>query len=202
MLLAVVGSALREWLADQGELPDESLVALVPVSTRGDGDLGLGNQVTNMSVLWATDEPDPVERLLAIHRNAQHAKARVEESSFNPIEAVGDVLTPAAAGLMLRAWSAAADWVPPLGNTVVSTVRGTPVPLYTAGARIECMYPMSILFPGQGLNVTAVSYMDRVDIGFTIDPDLVPDAWQLAERIPHALAELAGETPEEAREAS
>jgi len=190
VILAVVGSALRQWLLDHDALPDESLVALVPVSTRADGDLALGNQVTNVSVLWATDEPDPVERLMKVHRNALNAKRRVARSTFNPLQAVGDTFTPAAAGLMLRAWLAVADVAPLLGNAILSTVRGTPVPLYTAGARIECMYPMSILLPGQGVNVTALSYMDRVDIGFTVDPDLIPDAWSMAAAVPRALDQL------------
>lgn len=190
VILAVVGSALRQWLLDRDALPARSLVALVPVSTRADGDLALGNQVTNVSILWATDEPDPVERLEQVHRNALNAKRRVARSTFNPLQAVGDTFTPAAAGLMLRAWLSVADVAPVLGNAVVSTVRGTPVPLYTAGARIECMYPMSILLPGQGVNVTALSYMDRIDIGFTVDPDQVPDAWSMAEAAPSALDEL------------
>ena len=49
---------------------------------------------------------------------------------------------------------------------------------------------MSLLAPGQGLNVTAVSYRGNVDFGFTVDPDLVPDPWALAEAIPQALGEL------------
>jgi hypothetical protein len=76
------------------------------------------------------------------------------------------------------------------GNVVVSNVRGTSVPLYIGGARIEAMYPLSILAPTQGLNITAVSYCGKIDVGFTVDPDLVPDAWQLAEGIPLALEEL------------
>jgi hypothetical protein len=69
-------------------------------------------------------------------------------------------------------------------------VRGTPVPLYIGGARIESMYPLSILAPTQGLNITAVSYCGRIDVGFTVDPDLVPDPWLLADGIPLALEEL------------
>ena len=49
---------------------------------------------------------------------------------------------------------------------------------------------MSILAPGQGLNVTVVTYMGRVDFGFTVDPELVPDAWKLSEEVPRALTEL------------
>ena len=44
--------------------------------------------------------------------------------------------------------------------------------------------------PGMGLNVTVVSYLDRVDFGFTVDPELVPDPWYLAEGVPIALEEL------------
>jgi diacylglycerol O-acyltransferase len=69
-------------------------------------------------------------------------------------------------------------------------VRGTPVPLYVAGARIETMYPLSILMPSQGLNITVVSYMGKIDVGFIADPGLVEDVWALAEEIPGALAEL------------
>jgi hypothetical protein len=76
------------------------------------------------------------------------------------------------------------------GNVLVSNVRGTPVPLYVAGARIETMYPLSILMPSQGLNVTVVSYMGKVDVGWIADPDLVDDIWGLAEEVPRALAEL------------
>jgi len=73
---------------------------------------------------------------------------------------------------------------------MVSNVPGPPFPLYTAGARIECMYPMSILAPSNGLNVTVISYRGRIDFGFTVDPELIPDPWLLAEGIPLALAEL------------
>ena len=41
-----------------------------------------------------------------------------------------------------------------------------------------------------GLNVTVISYMDRVDFGFVVDPGLVPGPWAVSERIPKALAEL------------
>jgi hypothetical protein len=72
----------------------------------------------------------------------------------------------------------------------VSNVRGTPVPLYVAGAKIECMYPLSLLVSGQGLNITVVSYMDRVDVGFTVDPDQVQDPWALADGIAKGRDEL------------
>jgi diacylglycerol O-acyltransferase / wax synthase len=41
-----------------------------------------------------------------------------------------------------------------------------------------------------GLNVTVFSYMDRLDFGLQVDPDLVPDVWVIAEQISASLAAL------------
>ena len=40
---------------------------------------------------------------------------------------------------------------------------------------------MSIVIDGQGLNITVASYLDRLDFGFIVDRDLVPDVWELAD---------------------
>ncbi len=54
----------------------------------------------------------------------------------------------------------------------------------------EATYPISIIMPGMGLNITVLSYVDRVDFGFTVDPELIPDPWYLADGVPLALEEL------------
>ena len=110
----------------------------------------------------------------------------------------GECLPPGVVNLGMRTLGGAAAMAVPC-NAVVSNVRGTPVPLYTAGARIECMYPLSVLAAGQGLNITAVSYMGRIDVGFTVDPDLVADPWQLAEGVTAGLEELRSVMAREAR---
>ena len=55
--------------------------------------------------------------------------------------------------------------------------------------RVDCKNPAGADL-SQGLNVTVVSYMGRVDVGFVADPDRVDDVWALAEQVPAALAEL------------
>ena len=84
----------------------------------------------------------------------------------------------------------APDATPLPANCVVSNVPSSPEPLYIAGARIEAMVPISMLSATQGLNITVVSYVDRMDFGFTVDPELVPDPWFLSDGIPIALEEL------------
>jgi len=190
VVLALTGSALREHLAARNELPDESLVSIVAVSKRAEGDGGIGNQVTMVPCVWATDEPDPVTRLKKIHRNANLAKELSAHYDADMTTGMGEALPPGLTSFFMRSLGPAVSTALAPGNVVVSNVRGTPVPLYVAGARIDTMYPLSILAPSQGLNITAVSYMGKVDVGFIVDPDLVDDVAELAAGVPKALAEL------------
>jgi WS/DGAT/MGAT family acyltransferase len=192
VVLELCASAVRRYLEAQGELPAEPLVVSVPVSTRSAGDKELGNQVASMMIGWATDIADPIERLRKIGENTAHAKEMTEALRAREIQAMGDTIAPAVLNLAYRMISASAATMPLPANTVVSNVPGAPIPLYLAGGRIEAAYPISIIMPGMGLNITVLSYVDRVDFGFTVDPDLVPDPWYLSDGIPIALEELKG----------
>ncbi|MBW2243515.1 MAG: wax ester/triacylglycerol synthase family O-acyltransferase [Deltaproteobacteria bacterium] len=190
VMLALTGAALRTYLETRDELPDQSLVAVVAVSKRSAGDDEIGNQVTMVPCVWATDEPDPVERLLQIHRNAKISKDLSANYDADMTVGLGESMPPGLASLLMR--TAGADTMTTFapGNVVVSNVRGTPVPLYVAGARIETMYPLSLLAPSQRLNITVVSYMGKVDVGFVVDADAMDDVWCLAEEVPKALRVL------------
>jgi diacylglycerol O-acyltransferase len=188
VVLALAASAVRHYLAARDELPKEPLVAAVPISTRDAGDASLGNQVTGTSVSCATDLADPAERLLEIHRSAATAKEMERAMREHELQPLGETAPPRLIHLAIRALTSAGVSVPV--NVAVSNVVGPPTPLYTAGARIEHLFPMSVLLPGTGLNVTTFTYDGLVDFGFTVDPELVPDAWSLAAGIPAALREL------------
>ena len=190
VILELVASALRKYLDRYDTIPDKPIAALVPVSLRAQGDTTVDNQVSAIAVSLATDIEDPVERLRHIHLCADRAKDGVGTGNPDMITAIAESLAPTAIGLVIRAAENSVEGIPLPANLAVSNVRGTPVPLYSAGARIESMFPISVLATGQGLNITAVSYMDRIDLGLTFDPDLVKDAWGLAESIPAALEEL------------
>ena len=190
VVLEVIGAALRRWLRAKGELPERPIVAMCPVSLRAHGDQTLSNQITMMPVALATDLDDPADRLRRIAKNSTRSKESVKEGSFDVLAAVSESLAPGLVGLLMRAMAIAPDSVPLPGNLVVSNVRGVPIPLYTAGARLESMYPMSVLQAGQGLNATVVSYMSKMEFGFTVDPDLVPDVDELVDQIHRSFEEL------------
>jgi diacylglycerol O-acyltransferase len=108
------------------------------------------------------------------------------------IQSVGEVASPLIISTAIRALyrSQLVSRAPMRVNTVVSNVPGPNFPLYLCGARVTGIFPCSVILEGMGVNVTVFSYLDRVDFGFLVDPDLVPDPWELARRVPEALAEL------------
>ena len=84
-----------------------------------------------------------------------------------------------------------AAFVSPIFNLIISNVPGPPLPLYIGGARLEASYPIGPLLDGGGLNITAMSYLDRIDFGYVVCPEIVENPWQLADATSAAFAELA-----------
>lgn len=191
VVLAITGGAVRYYLDERGELPEQSLVAAVPVSTRDRDDKTLGNQITEVNVYWGTDVEDPVERTYAIHEAANAAKQSVRKGrNIDPVTLFAETLMPGAVTLFMRGAAAAADSMPLPANAVVSNVPMTPVPLYIAGARVADVVPISLLAPTQGLNITVIGYDGGLHFGITADPGLVPDPGAIAGAIPKALLDL------------
>ena len=78
----------------------------------------------------------------------------------------------------------------PMFNTVVSNVPGPKNKLYFNGAEMEAVYPVSLIFDGQALNITVISYADRIDWSFTACRSSVPHVQRLAVYTGEALDEL------------
>ncbi len=66
VVMALVSGVLRQFLLDRGELPESSLVAMVPVSVHDKSDRPGRNQVSGMFSSLQTHIADPVERIKAI----------------------------------------------------------------------------------------------------------------------------------------
>ncbi len=192
VVLAICAGAMRSYLIGHDELPETSLVAGVPVSTRAEGDTGLDNQIANMSVALATDIEDPGDRLRRIHEFSDSAKEMTAAVRAKKIQSIGETAPPLMLNLAVRAIhsTGAINAMPTVMNTVISNVPGPPIPIYFSGARLTGMYPGSVILEAMGLNITVLSYVDRIDIGLAADPELVPDLWDMADAMAPALAEL------------
>ncbi len=195
VILAVCAGVLRGYLEDRDELPERPLVASVPVSTRTDESRDqVGTQVANMFVSLATDVSEPRERLEAIAAGTSRAKEMRQALGADKIINLSDATPPAVFNLAARMWTAARleAHTPPVFNLVVSNVPGPAHELYLGGAHVEALYPMGPLILGSGLEITVFSVADALHFGFVVDRGLVPDPWNLADRVAPALAALTG----------
>jgi diacylglycerol O-acyltransferase len=199
VVLATVAGALRAWMLASGLLPDRSLIAGVPVSSdRPDEVRRLGgNKVSNLFTSLATDIADPVRRLAAIHDVTAEAKVVYNLLGAEMMSSWVQYTPPRPYAWLVRQYSRlglAERHRPPI-NLVVSTVPGPREPLFVAGARLEHLYSVGPVLEGIGLNVTAWSYLDRLDVGVIACREVVPEPEALAAQLAPALAELVAAIP-------
>ncbi len=192
VVIALCAGGLVAALRDLDALPAEPLVTAAPLSTRQPGDTEQTNLVATTLISMATDVEDPVERVRAIHRSSQSAKAMQHAVRATAIRSMGEVAPPILFNLASRAvWaSQLSSRAPVVADTIVANVPGPPVPLYMSGAKVAGTYSASILSAYSGTNFTVLSYEDRIDFGLTVDPDLVADPWRITGAIPETLAEI------------
>ncbi len=186
VIVAMCAGALRSWLIDRGELPDDPLVAMIPVSVRTEQERGTyGNRVSTMAIAIPTNLDDPLARVAAAHEAMRSAKDRHRAVPASLLQDATQFIPPAIIARASRVTMrmAARNVVTPLFNVVISNVPGSPAPLYSAGARLLANYPVSAIAHGVGLNITVLSYEDRVDFAIVTDRDQVPDPWPLIEAL-------------------
>jgi diacylglycerol O-acyltransferase len=197
VVMAVCAGGLRTWLELHDALPEDPLVALVPVSIRtGEEAERWTNRVSMLSTNLPTDEADPLLRLSRVHDAMSSSKDMFQALPAERLQDFAEFPPPAVFARVMRlsARLGLGSRLMP-GNLVISNVPGPRQPLYAAGARLEHYYPVSVIMEGQGLNITVQSYLDRLDFGLVSCPELVPDVDELLRAILgeiDTLAELAG----------
>ena len=78
----------------------------------------------------------------------------------------------------------------PMFNVVISNVPGFKNPLYLNGAELDALYPVSLIFDGQALNITVFTYVDKLAFSFTADRASLPHVQRLSVYTGEALDEM------------
>jgi diacylglycerol O-acyltransferase len=189
---AICGGALRAYLQKKDDLPDSTLIACIPVSVRGgDDDLG-ANRTSAMFTSLGTDIQDPIERLKVVHQANKVAKGDQSAMGDDLMGRLTDIAPPNTTVALARFYGSLrlADRHPVIQNLVLSNVAGPPIQIYLAGAKVEGLYPLGPVLEGAGLNITIVSYRDRVGFGLIACSDNLPDIEGLAAEFPLAVTEM------------
>ncbi len=188
VVLAMCGGALRSYLQHHDGLPDEPLIGFVPVSIRPNDDSDRGNALSFVLCNLATHLPDPLERLDLIRRSMNAAKARMSGMSTAELADYAIALTsPLVAGNVL---GISGRFRRPIVNVVISNVPGPSEELYWNGARMEGLYPASLLQDGYALNITQTSYCDHMAFGITADRTALPSVQRLIDHLADELDAL------------
>ncbi len=193
VVLWLCSTALRSYLKDSRELPEQSLIAAVPISLRQEGDTTANNQVAGTLIDLATQIADPAERLKAIRRGTGAMKRQM--GTFRGViptdfPSLGSPwLLSGLASLYGR--SRIADWLR-ITNVTISNVPGSRVPVYLVGARMTDYYPLSIVVHGVALNITVQSHVDQLCFGLIACRRAVPDVHELGLHVQRAMQTLRG----------
>jgi WS/DGAT/MGAT family acyltransferase len=193
VVLAMCSGAVRDYLIEQGALPDAPMTAMVPISLRRKTERGepSGNNIGAMLCNLATDRSDPAHRLAVIHKSMRDGKRLFTELS--PLQAL--VLSAInVAPLGLSPIPGIVNNTRPPFNLVISNVPGPRKQMYWNGAQLDGIYPASVLLDGQALNITLTSNGENLDFGITGCRRSVPHLQRILTHLDTALAELEAAT--------
>ncbi len=190
---AVIAGGLRHYLTRQGALPQQSLVAGMPINLRNSGgDASGSNQIATMAVGLATSIADPIERVKTIHRYALAGKREIKALGTGTIMDISDSVPPSilAEGIRTLALASRLAPVPVPFHTMVSNVPGP------AGRQSLFTLPLvscSGLGPvrdNMGLFHIISGTLHKVSLSFSACSRLMPDAAFYRQCIEDSFVEL------------
>ena len=168
---AVCGGAVRAYLRERDELPDESLTATTPVALERLDDDPYGNSMTTWFWCLATDEDDPLDRFRVVRESLATARDLQQRDP----RLLADLQEHS--GLYETIWwflvRAEKRRDRPMLNLIMSNVRG-PERLAWRGHPVVALQSIGPLTGRMGLNLTAWSYSGDFTIGLHACRDQIP----------------------------
>ena len=188
VVVALCAGVLRRFLLERGELPDNPLVATVPVSVHDKSDRPGRNHTTWMFCRVESQISDPAERIRTTASGNTAAKDHTAAMGPTLLHDWTQFGGPTMFGTAMRILPR----IPhsPVFNLILSNVPGPRDQLYFLGCQVDAMYPLGPILGGAGLNITVMSLNGELGVGIIACPDLVPELWNIADAFPDALKEL------------
>ncbi len=194
VVIAGIGGAMRRYLLEKDELPEQSLVTAMAISLHTGSERRHGvNQISVVRVSLGTNIADPLARLKAVHESTAHSKATsatVGEQVLEYAEFVPGALVVTALRVGMAAHLGRLAEQSGISNTLVSTMRGPDFPMYLGGARMLAGYAFSPFTQGGGLMHNVISYCGRVVVSINGCPVVIPDIEHYGDCMDASFAEL------------
>ncbi len=161
--------------------PVDDLRASMAISTRTK-ESG-SNAFTLARMIVPTGEMSIADRFKLVQAAAEDARKGSASASLETLSAVAAALPTSLVTRVARQGSQTVDFA-------TSNVRGSPVPLYIAGAKYLETFPVGPL-GGVAFNLTLVSYINSLDMGVNIDTAAVTEPERLRKNLERAFKQLA-----------
>jgi diacylglycerol O-acyltransferase / wax synthase len=178
--LTAAAEAAGRYHRDLGA-PVDRLRTTMAVSTRTSA--SETNAFSLSRIYVPTGEMAIDERFRAIQSLVSEAGAGTGGASLQALAAVAATLPTSLVTRLARQQAQTIDFA-------TSNVKGSPVPVYVAGAKLLENYPMGPL-AGVAFNLTLLSYNGSLDMGINVDAAAVDQPALLARHLEAAFAELA-----------
>lgn len=178
VIVTICGGALRKYFAAHDEQPEDSLIAMAPISVRPAGDKhALGNQVAAMTIKIGNEIADPLERLAAVHDNAAEQKAMTNAVGAKLMTDLSQFVPSTTAAMAARLYTelGLSDSMAPPFNCVITNVPGPQFPLYSAGAKLVTQFGLGPLFDGMGIFFPVFSYNGQITLSVNSCREMMPD---------------------------
>lgn len=180
LMLTAASDASGRYHADQG-VPIAQLRASMAISTRGTGD-DSANAFSLARMLVPTGEMSVADRFRAIHDITTEAAGGSAAQALNAIAAVAGSLPTGVTTRLARLQSQTVDFA-------TSNVKGTPMPVFVAGAEILSNFPVGPL-GGVAFNLTLLSHVGSLDMGLNVDSGAIAEPGLLLDHLQSSFRDL------------
>lgn len=165
---------------DELGTPVEHLRASMAVSTRTEDSGANAFSLVRMLVPTA---PMPIgERFAAVRELTSAARSGSEAAGLDTIATLASTLPTSVVTRLARQQAQTVDFA-------TSNVKGAPIPMYVAGAKLLENYPVGPLL-GVAFNLTLLSYLGSLDMCLHVDTAAVAEPERLATALHAAFEEL------------
>ena len=178
--LTAAADAASAYHVEMGS-PVESLRASMVISTRT---ANSGSNAFSLArLLVPTAEMPIAERFRAIDEATSMARESSKTAGLDAIAAVASTMPTSLITRLARQQAQTIDFA-------TSNVKGSPVPMFVAGAQLIEIYPIGPL-GGVAFNLTLMSYLGSLDMALNIDTAAVNDPELLARCLDRSFRALA-----------
>jgi diacylglycerol O-acyltransferase / wax synthase len=193
VMLAICAGALRRYLNEKGKLPEKSLVAMVPISTRTKSESEqTDNQISAMMVQIATNIADPIARLEAIQENTNRGKTYQGAMGAKTLAQMAEAVPFGIANQAARLYSKfkVSEMHKPVFNVAITNVPGPKIPMYVNGHKMLTVMGSAPIIDGMGLIITILSYDGLVTVSPISCVNSMPDLDNFTKYIRESANEL------------